>query len=309
MGPESRRPRRCCSRCRPPAPEPPSRFPTTRSPPRRRASRAFRANPRRLELPRAAAPSVHGAERAQQHPQRRLPDRYLPQAGPLGRDMTVHSIFEAADCASVTFDTPWADRHDLRGVPGAAARGEGPAHARGPLAVDDAAAAQPRRRERVHRLLRRRLLLPRQPRPGRCFPTTHPARVRGGSSRRPADGLAEHASATTTSPARCPRGTRSSPRCRTSRGRIWFASVERRGRHHRPGGGGGALAPLGEPIANSFAVDETGRGLHRHHGGRCTASRRRPTARRPTIWREDVPQHGRARSRGRRAPGRAPRPR
>ena len=46
----------------------------------------------------------------------------------------------------------------------------------------------------------------------------------------------------------------------------------------------------GEPIGNSFAVDETGGVLHRHRRGACTASMLR-RAGRVVTWRADLPEH------------------
>ena len=74
-------------------------------------------------------------------------------------------------------------------------------------------------------------------------------------------------------------------------GRLWFASTQRRRGDGRPGSGAVRSRPLGEPIGNSFAVDETGgvyivtdAALYRFEAGADGAPRR--------CWRETYENTG-----------------
>ena len=74
---------------------------------------------------------------AQQHPQRRLPDRRLPRSpGRSARGITRELDLRGGRLRLGHLRLARPDRDDLRGRAGAPARGEGPAHARGPR-VDD----------------------------------------------------------------------------------------------------------------------------------------------------------------------------
>ena len=116
---------------------------------------------------RAAAPPVHGAQRALQPARRRLPDRHLPAAsGRSGHGITTTSTLFAADCGSVTFDSPGPDRHRLRRDRRADAADARPQDARHARRAAAAAARPAHAGEPLHELRRRRLLLPRQPGPG-----------------------------------------------------------------------------------------------------------------------------------------------
>ena len=104
--------------------------------------------------------------------------------GPLGRNMQRLSTFQGAECASVTFDRAGRIVAVCVGRRAPAARAARPAHAR-PAGLVRPAAARPEhgRRQPVHRLLRRRLLLPR---PGRPRGDLDHAPGTSGSSARPA---------------------------------------------------------------------------------------------------------------------------
>ena len=120
---------------------------------------------------------------------------------------------------------------------------------------------------------RRRLLLSRPSRPGRD-PDRRPPHPRGrGDRRRRAPG--SRSSATTTSAARSPRGTRSSRCCRTGTGGSGSSAAMGVVGMVDPASGQVRCVDSGEAIGNSFAVDETGRRLHRHRHGpvplRCRA--------------------------------------
>ena len=170
------------------------------------------------------------------------------------------------------------DRLDLRGRRGPAPRDVRPAHA-GPARRVPAAAAPAGHGEPVQRLLRRRLLLPRQPRPrrdphhepphlgrGRDVRAARP-RVRARARLRPErrDGRR-----TTSSSRCCPTGRGG---CGSSRSRAWS------GRSIR-GSGAIRTLDLGEQVTNSFAVDETRRRLHRLRRGALPVRRDRRPARR-----------------------------
>ena len=160
----SRRPRpeprpRACRRYQSPG------VPVTRAARRSSSESAPRRGPsRRRRVPRHP---FMAPERPLEPPRRRLPERRLPGAGPLGRNPRVSSTLFARECASVAFDSPRPDRHRLRRPRPAGARVARPGQPGDDRRAAAAAARRRRGREPVHRLLRRRLLLPRPPRPGR----------------------------------------------------------------------------------------------------------------------------------------------
>ena len=207
---------------------------------------------------RARAP-VHGGERAQQHPRRRLQTDTYTGAGPLGRNMQRLSTFQGAECASVTFDRAGPDRGGLRRAsstrgsccstrtrstcwPRSTCRRASPSTGGGNPFTDFSGGGY--------------FYLDNLDRA--VIPTTHPPHL-GGRARPPARSApASRSSATTTSAPRCRSATRSSRRCPTGPGgsgscrrRAWSA------RSTRPAARCRSL-DLGEQIGNSFAVDETG---------------------------------------------------
>ena len=149
-------------RCRARRPTPIPRDPLTQRP----AFIGSAATPRPVQWPGRPPAPVHGAERALQHPRRRLPDRHLP----LGRarwatDLATTSALFAARVRLDHLRLPRPPRDDLRRArTSPCSRCSTRTRSRS-LATMRPAAAK-RQHEPVPGLQRRRLLLPRQPRPG-----------------------------------------------------------------------------------------------------------------------------------------------
>ncbi len=162
--------------------------------------------------PAAAAPSVHGAQRPQQHPRRRLPDRQRgsARAAGAGHAPRVHLLPQGVRLGHVRL--PRADRDHLRGPGPPAAQAAGPGHA-GRAGLDGPAAAPDRAGRRVQRLQRRRLLLPGRPRPGGDPHQPAPSAGRGPAGRR-----LRRAARLRPERARGRRTTSSSRPCPTGRG-------------------------------------------------------------------------------------------
>ena len=180
--------------------------------------------------------------------------------GPLGHGITATSTMFAADCGSVTFDSQGRIVTVCVGVAGPTLRMLDP-KTLDSLAEQSLPPRDPRTLANlVHELRRRRLLLPRQRRTVRSSPTTtrHVHGVRR-DRRRPGS----RRCATSTCRASSPTASRSSARCPTGRG---ASGSRRRAASSGYVGAAGTIVSrtLGEPIGNSFAVDETGRRVHRH---------------------------------------------
>ena len=190
------------------------------------------------------------------------------------------------ECASVTFDSARPDRDVCVGLDGPQLVLLDPTTL-DMLAAFAAAAAQPGRRQPVHRLLRRRLLLPRQPGPrGR----SRPPRGTSGSCGETAGGRASRSSATTTSRAPCSPGDKIISALPDWSGRIWFVSTQGRGRHVDPATGAVQLA---RPAARRSATRSRSTRPAASTSSptrRCTASTPARAARRGHLAR-DVREH------------------
>ena len=162
----------------------------------RRRSSARPPKPRPISAPLPPRhPFMAANGRSNIHDDAYMTDTYAG-SGPLGRDMRAALDLPGRRVRVGHVRPRRPDRGGLRRARGPAARDARPPHAR-PAGGVPAAAAPARRGEPVHRLLRRRLLLPRQPRP-RGGPDHHPPHL-GRSARRTArSGPGSRSSATTT---------------------------------------------------------------------------------------------------------------
>ena len=188
-------------------------------------------------------------------PQRRLPDRHLPLArAARGRDQLRLGAASSASAprSRSTHRAGWS--RSASGSTSRCWRCSTRRRSSRSATLDAAARASPAGGQPVHRLLGRRLLLPRQSRPGRRA-DDHPPRLRA----RQTDGARVRAGrATTTSRPSWPRGDKIISALPDWRGRLWFATRDgvigwvgrRSGTVH--------ARDLGEPIGNSFMVDEPG---------------------------------------------------
>ena len=260
------------------------------------------ATPRPVAVPDPAAASVHGAERALEPARRRLPVRRPPgpraARAPDGEALDVPRGRVRVGHVRLAR----ADRDGLR-----RARGPEAAAARPADAGDARGARRCRRACRAPAtsftgLRRRRLLLPRPPRP-RGRPDDDAARLRDPPDR--AAARASSSSATTTSPRAVLPGDKIISALPDWSGRLWFASHERRRRHGRPGERRGALAAArGADRATRSRSTRHGRASTSSPTRRCTASRPAPTGVPEVAWREPYENIGRAEARADAAPGR-----
>ena len=219
-------------------------------------------------------------------------DAYMSGAyefsGPLGRNMERLSTFQVAECASVTFDRQGRIVSICVGVDGPQPRDVRPAHA-GPAGGAPAPAAPAGHDEPVQRLLRRRLLLPRQPRPRRD-PHHQPPHLGGGR-----DAVcwapASRSSATTT----CSGVTAVDDKLFSAlpdwSGRLWFISQQGVVGTIDPASGAVRTLDLGEQITNSFAVDESG-GVYIVSDAALYRFDATPAACPAVTWREVYPNSG-----------------
>ena len=281
-----------------------------RSDPRRSADRAAARLRGRggqaaaADLARAAPPPVHGAERAQQHPQRRLPDRRLPGRGPArsrddgelhlpaGRLRVGHlRLARAASSrsASASMGPTWrcSTRAPSRRWPRWTCR-------RATRAEAD-----------LHRLHRRRLLLPRQPRPGDL---RHQLAAPDGGRRRDTAGGGVALVTERDYDLTAGRAQRRQDHLRAARLlRPDLVRVGRRcRRHHRPGDRRGADPPARRGDRQLVRRRRQRGRLHRHRPRPLPLRRRPPTAHRGHVA-AGLSQLGDLQAGPGRTPARAPR--
>ena len=200
---------------------PPSRFPRDRRPAALPTFIGAPARPRKVQAPRCRR--TRSWRRTAAATSTTTPTRPTPTGpGPARPQHGARVDLPAAECASVTFDSAGRIVAVCVGVEHAAPRAARPAHAPPPRLVRPAAAAtRARAAQPVHRLLRRRLLLPRPGRPrrvptnagtsGSIGETGNPSARRCARARlRPQRGRAARA---TRSSRRCPTGPGGSGSC------------------------------------------------------------------------------------------------
>ena len=204
-----------------------------------------------------AAQPLHGAEPAQQHPQRRLDDRRLPRsrtARTLARGLLERDVAGALRVAHVPLARipgerlPVADR-------GAAGAGDRPAVTRAARHLRNAERARPAGHEGVPELRRRRLLLPRRARPRLERHQDEPSVRASGLSGRPDHHQTHDYDLTSV----LEPDERISSALPDFRGRIWFVS-KKNGKVAILNTKTGRIRAirLGEDIQNSFTVDRRG---------------------------------------------------
>ena len=182
-----------------------------------------------------------------------------------------------------------ADRDGLRRRRGPEAAAARAAHARDARRLPAAAARARAGGNLFTGLRRRRLLLPRPPRP-RGHPDHQPPRLRGPPDRR-RHRLRDRARLRPLGTAVLP-GDKIISALPDWSGRLWFASTQRRRRHDRPGERRRALAPAGGADRQLVRGRRTRAPSTWSPTRRCTGSRRAPTGLPEVVWREAYENSG-----------------